>query len=161
MKRLYLAFAILLALALYSCSEDTSNSAWLNWTMWEADLAGREVEGIGTLESGQMQVRFKNVKKGYEFYSKILTSDDQNGLGGIGFISQIKSTKEVEYDYPTIRIPFNFNHEEESDPNLIIYNVGTFTEDNKNLHFDSFIISRDPNNSTEWMIQDVTFVRKW
>ena len=151
--------AVLLAFALCSCSEDTSNYGWLNWTIWEADLAGRDVEGMGTLSEGLMRFQFK--KTGFKFGSKLSTSDNIDGLGGYGFQSQVLSEEAAEYDYPTIRIKFNCNPEDESDPNLIIYNVGTFTEDNKNLHFDSFIISLDPNNSKEWTVQDVTFVRKW
>ena len=149
MKRLLQILAVLLAFALSSCSEDTSNYGWLNWTIWEADLAGRDVEGMGTLSEGLLRFQFK--KSGFEFGSKLSTS---NSIWG-GSQSRILSEEAVEYDYPTIRIKFDFNYEEASDPNLILYNVGTFTEDNKNLHFDSFALSQDV------MFKDVTFVRKW
>ena len=72
---------------------------------------------------------------------------------GNNFMSQTQFSGEIEYKYPSVAIPFNYKDESGSD--AVYFNEGTFTADDKTLHFDSFMISKD------FIVSDVDFVRKW
>ena len=146
MKRLFQVLAVVTALVLGSCTADTSNYRWLKLTVWEADLSGRDVDGLGVIETGLLKYRFNLV--GYSFQCELRTSP----FGG--FMSRVESKGEIEYNYPSIRIPYGTYSQDQSGTETVIYNEGTFTKDNKTLHFDSFVLS---DNLT---IQDVDFIRK-
>ena len=150
MKKLFQVLAILMVLALSSC--DKQNDGWLKLTIWEADLAGRDVEGFGVLTKGLMRYKFN--LSGYTFQCELVSgATDSDGLyGGSRFTSQTQFTGEIEYKYPSVAIPFNYK--DESGTETVYYNEGTFTEDDKTLHFDSFMISRD------FIVPDVDFIRK-
>ena len=150
MKRLFIA--LLMVLTLSSC-DNKKNDGWLKLTIWEADLAGRDVEGFGVLTKRLLRYKF-NIT-GYTFQCELGsgTTDSDGLFDGSRFMSRTQFTGEIEYKYPSVAIPFNYK--DESGTETVYYNEGTFTEDDKTLHFDSFMISRD------FIVPDVDFIRKW
>ena len=151
MKKLFQAIAILMVFVFTSCNK--SNDGWLKLTIWEADLAGRDIEGYGVLSKGLMRYKFNLT--GYTFQCELRSgTPDQDGMSsGNNFMSQTQFSGEIEYKYPSVAIPYNYKDESGSD--AVYFNEGTFTADDKTLHFDSFMISKD------FIVPDVDFVRKW
>ena len=147
--------AAVIASLLCSCTRDTSNSSWLVGTVWEADLAGREYEG-GTLRDGIVRIKFTN--PGYQYYAD-LQSKTSSGSLGPGLSTYVHSRIEVEYDFPSITIPF-VDSEKSKDDNVVIgyYNTGFFSEDLKTLHFDTFTVFQGSFDTI--VFQDVTFFSK-
>ena len=112
-------------------------------------MVGREYEG-GTLKDGVVRIQFNN--PGYRYLAEF-----QSGTARTS--SSINSRIEVEYDFPSISIPFVDNEKSKDDVVVIVYyNTGKFSEDLKTLHFDTFTVSQDSFSTVAF--QDVTFTRK-
>ena len=148
-----------IASLLCSCTHDTSNSSWLVGTVWEADLAGREY-GDQIVSEGYARLLFK--QSGYKYLTSMQTGQPGSGneLGNNGKVESIVESKiEVEYDFPSISIPFVDNIKSTDDALVIAYyNTGIFSEDLKTLHFDTFTVFQGSFDTI--VFQDVTFFRK-
>ena len=161
-KFLALVLAVASVCLLTSCEPDTSTENWLNYTIWEAPLEGVEYfsspDNSVTLTGKKIKIYFTSTRL------KIVGEGEGEGEGETeGVTTHFMFSMETEdpsldYNYPTIGIPYFYQvSEEEYD---VYYNVGTFSEDHKSLHFDEFIV---PSKDMEWgysfRFTDITFYK--
>ena len=132
MKRVLLLIVALMPLMLLgSCDIDTDSDAWLNRTVWQADLAGVEVVDysgeVSKVESGSMRLMFRSV--GYNLVYECR-------LKGYNAAGSVQSLTPVEYGFPTVIVFVEYK--DEYDVEHLLRNIGTVSDDLKTLHFDSF-----------------------
>ena len=153
MKKLTGLFALLLLL----CSCTKSGEVALVWSVWEADLTGKEYTETnhftgepetGTVIEGTSRIRF--MTPGYSVNTLLKVDINGDGKGETNYESQSVYRLSPEQDYPTLSLPVP-DSEKSTDKDLVVayYIRGTFSEDNRSLHFDDFM-----------GVRDVVFVRK-
>ena len=153
-KSLALALAVASVCSLTSCETDTSTENWLHYTIWEAPLEGVEFfsspDKSVTLTGKQIKIYFTSTRL------KIL-GEGEGDKNRFAFSMETKDPS-LDYNYPTIGIPYYYQVSEEEYE--VYYNVGTFSEDHKSLHFDEFIV---PSKDMEWgysfRFVDLTFYK--
>ena len=133
---------IFAALSFTSCAPSTESSGWLKGTTWKADVAGDNGEGY-------IKIHFYAIG-GYKL--DIHTNESETHL---------VTTMSPDYDFPTLYFPIEWDVEDDKPVN-VIYNTGTFSEDFKTLHFDTF---RDRSfkigdSSYYKEYKDIDFIRK-
>ena len=147
MKRQILILASLFCalFSLSSCEVDTSSSAWLNGTGWEADLKGYVLDGESI--SGSLRLYFKN--GGYEFQGGYGQFNEAWGTYNNSF--RTLSETLPEYDFPKLVFTLDPGSGESA-----VSNTGILSDDLKSIHFDSFSLPGEGGDS----FTDLNFVRK-
>ena len=147
MKRqtLILVAFICALFSLSSCEVDTSSSAWLNGTGWEADLKGYVLDGESI--SGSIRLYFKN--GGYEFQAGYGQFNEAWGTYNNSF--RTFSETLPEYDFPKLVFTLDPGSGESA-----VSNTGILSDDLKSIHFDSFSLPGEGGDS----FTDLNFVRK-
>ena len=144
MKKLILlmAAAAIAAMTLTSCEPDIENSSWLKGTTWKASLVGQKgMSPDEPLTKGWIKIHFTS--NGYQLridspFSKVI----------------LNTRLFPDYDYPTLYFPIEWE-EVDKKPVNIVYNIGTFSEDLKTIHFDTF---KDRGGYNEYY--DIDFIRQ-
>ena len=152
MKKLFSFCIALAALALLcACNKDPKSETWLKGSVWEADLAGVEVEQtyfganpfVSVVASGTFQIKIKLLGDGYSLNYEFETE------GGGGGEMQTSFRAPIEYEFPKVSLFFG--------PVSKQRDTGIMSDDFETLHFDT--LTCESTNTTA-VFTDVDFKRQ-